>query len=120
MEILKTSTLHTVRDGALAMMIDRALAQAQEDCVDRPALRKKRTVTIKITMEPHKDGIDDRGNLETVNIGFQVKPSIPDQVVSRSMKVTRRGLGFETDTDSTIPAEGQQGIPGIDSDPFEG
>jgi len=48
MELLRTATLVDVRDGMLAHQIDAELVKVHADCVERPGLKKARTVTLTI------------------------------------------------------------------------
>ena len=113
-QILRTSTLHDIRDGLLAQQLDTELVKVHSDCVDRPLLKKARKVTLEITITP--TGEDDP--LESVDIEFQVKSSIPATKISRQMKSLkgRNGFGFDSDTDSIDHAAGQRRLQGIDDE----
>ena len=110
MEILRTKSLTKVRDGQLAEMIDEKLAEAYQDCVERPLLAKNRSLTIQIDISP--TGQDDP--LDEVDVAFKVKSTLPPQAFGRRMKSLARskGFGFSADTDSTNETPGQRTFDG--------
>ena len=114
MEILRTKTLTKVRDGQLAEMIDEKFAEAFQDCIERPLLKKSRTITLQVEISP--TGQDDP--LDEVDVDFKVKSTIPAQAFGRRMKSVSKskGFGFSADTDSTNESPGQQNYYGDDED----
>ena len=114
MQILKTSTLSEIRDGMLAQQFDTELVKIHSDCVDRPLLKKARKVTLEITITP--TGEDDP--LESVDIDFSVKSTIPATKITRQMKSLkgRNGFGFDSDTDSIDHAATQRRLQGLDDE----
>lgn len=55
---LTLETLHIVSDE-LAQNFDQQMAIAVADCRQRPSQTDKRTVTIKVAIQPHPDDPDD-------------------------------------------------------------
>ena len=97
MEVLRTETLHLVRDGMLREVIDEKLAAIYKDCVERPTLQTARKLKIELNITPTGES-----PLDAVNIEFKVKEDVPAQGFKRDMKAIRRpkGFGVTPDTDS--------------------
>ena len=97
MEVLRTTTLDQVRDGMLAALIDEHISKIYADCSERPALKKARKISIEISFTPSGES-----PMETVDIEFKVKPSLPPEGFTRQMKALSRskGFGFAPDTDN--------------------
>lgn len=108
-EILRTETLAKIRDGALAMELDNALAEIYEDCNSRPSLVKPRTVTLTIEITPRRPEEDEVG-LKRVETQFKIAKKTPPKFLSRQMRVRpgNKGFSFDSDTDSVESAHGQQ------------
>lgn len=73
--LLNAKTLHELDQGRLGRALNDAINQVLIDCYERPALSKKRTITIKITVDP----VMLDGELELLNIAPSVSTSIPAQ-----------------------------------------
>ena len=56
---LNWQTLGNLERGGIGRAIDKALADLVSDCERRPALDKKRTVTIELTLTPVQDVMED-------------------------------------------------------------
>ena len=114
MDILRTSSLAKVRDGAVAAKLDAELVRLFSDCEDRPLMKKPRKVTLEITITP--DG--QTADLSEVSVSFNIKSSIPATEIVRPMKAMRKrnGFGFDEDTDSVDHSPAQRRLSGIDSD----
>lgn len=113
-EILRTATLPMIRDGLVAHQLDAELAKVYQDCIERPDTKKPRVVTLQIVVKP---GEVDHGKLLDASTEFRVSPAkLPGTSINRPMRVMarNRGFGFEADTDSVEPAEGQRRLTGID------
>lgn len=113
-EILRTATLPMIRDGLVARELDAELAKVYQDCIERPDMKKPRVVTLQIVVKP---GEVDHGRLLDASTEFRVSPAkLPPTSINRPMRVMarNRGFGFEADTDSVEPAEGQRRLTGID------
>lgn len=113
MELLRTASLADVRDGMLAHQLDGELVKVHADCVDRPNLKKARTITLSITFTPVGDD-----PLDGVDVEFSVKTSLPPATIARQMKsyARRNGFAFDTDTDSISHDVRQRRLDGIDDD----
>lgn len=114
MDILRTESLHLVRDGAVKHKIDAELVHVFSDCQDRPLLKKPRKVTIEITVTPDGQSPD----LQDVDVAFVVKSSIPPTEIRRPMKAMkkRNGFAFDADTDEIDHSPSQRRLDGIDDD----
>ncbi len=114
MDILRTSSITKVRDGAIAAQFDAELVRIHNDCMERPRLKKPRKVVLEITITP--SGEDDP--LDSVDVEFQVKATLPPVKLSRPMKSIgkRNGFAFDADTDDIDHATGQRRLSGIDDD----
>lgn len=113
-QILCTKTLPLIRDGVLAIQLDHELAKIYQDCVERPGLKKPRSVTMKIAFVPVGDD-----PLDGVDVEFTVSPaSLPSASIVRQMRsVPRsRGFGFSADTDSVAHLPSQRRLDGVDGD----
>lgn len=75
MEILTLETLPLIDDGAVSIAVNRALQAAYHDCVDRPGLKKKRSVAIKVTLEPEPNA--HGGQLERAVLAVEIQSSCP-------------------------------------------
>lgn len=114
MDILRTESLHLVRDGALKHQIDAELVKIHHDCQERPLLKKPRKVTVEIIITP--DG--QTPDLQDVDVAFTVKASIPPTEIRRPMKAMkkRNGFAFDADTDDVDHDPAQRRLQGIDED----
>jgi hypothetical protein len=108
MEILSTETLHLFRDGMLAEMLDAEIKKVYKDCLERPALKKTRTVTLNLKFTPPGDTV-----LDACGIEAETKSSIPAQGFVRQVKAHRahQGFGFDVDTDSVSHHPDQMTFP---------
>ena len=112
MQILKTKSLADVRDGKVAIVLDNELYKIFHDCLDRPELKKARSVTLKISVTP-----GDGNTLEEATVEFAVSPaSLPPTTIIRPMKASkkRNGFAFSDDTDNIDQDEDQRRLAGID------
>src|SRR5690349_23516801 len=85
-------SLATIDDGRIKAGFEMMLDDLIRDCRDRPEHKSKRKLTLTISMEPCSL---ERGELETVDLCFDLKPSMP-KVESRkfNMRAVRGGLGY--------------------------
>lgn len=113
MELLRTASLADVRGGMLAHQLDSELVKIHSDCVDRPGLKKARTITLSITFTPVGDD-----PLDGVDVEFSVKSSLPPATIARQMKsyAKRNGFAFDSDTDSISHDVRQRKLDGLDED----
>src|SRR4051812_13984133 len=76
----QTLTLDTVGDvdqGALRIAANKALKLLTQDLHDRPTLNKKRTILLKVDMEPVVDNNSSSPQLESVDFSWQVMTKTP-------------------------------------------
>ncbi len=114
MEVLRTASLPSVRDGMVAYQLDTELAKIHADCSDRPTLKQARKVTLEISVTPSGDD-----PLDGVEVKFKVnQASLPATEIVRQMKSLRKrnGFAFDSDTDSLDHDPLQKRIDGIDED----
>jgi len=112
---LQKFDLKTVVDmdnGRIREAIEQAIRRCELDCKDRPNLEGKRTVTLKINLEPVPD---EEGNLDSVNVGFSIGDALPRRASKKyNMKAGRGGLVFNEMSphdvnQATLPGMGPQG-----------
>jgi hypothetical protein len=85
-------SLSEIDCGRINAAFEHALARCEADCRDRPGTAKTRKVALLINMIPL---CDDKGELESVNITFQIKDAIPTrESKTYNMRADRRGLLF--------------------------
>ncbi len=78
--------------GRINAAFDQAIARCEHDCRDRPALRNKRTVLLKIDITPE---IGDDGNLDSVNFEIHFDDKQPRKTTRRyNAAVTRNGIFY--------------------------
>lgn len=87
--LFTSDTLGDLDDGTTRLLIDAALADALEDCGDRPTLRKTRKVVIQVEMEPE---LNKRGAMIGVRATAQVLLRIPGQITrAEFLPTSQRG-----------------------------
>lgn len=75
LEPFKCESLASIDSGRIGVAIDQAVARAHRDCADRPGVEKPRVVTLQIVLIPVAQ--DGQGDLDSVNVEFRVRESIP-------------------------------------------
>ncbi len=92
--MLEKFTMDTIAEmdgGRIKAAFTQALKRLEDDCKDRPALKKARELHLVMTMTPVPDGAD----LDSVNVTFKIKESIPKrESKSYNMQAVRGGLLF--------------------------
>jgi len=84
--------LSTIDDGRIREAFGQALTRVEHDLRDRSIVKKPRKITISLTLTPVPD---ERGELESVWVGLDVKDNIPArQTKNYNMRATRAGLMF--------------------------
>jgi hypothetical protein len=76
----QTLTLDSMGDidaGALRVAVNQALKLVTNDLSDRPALNKKRTVTIELEFKPELDRNSGSPVMEGADVSWQVKQKVP-------------------------------------------
>lgn len=90
-EILELATLVKV-DPAIPLMWKGLVAHATNDCRDRPALAKRRSVIMQIDQIPISD---DSGNITEIGYEFLFKSKIPNFVSHLFTGIpTKNGIKF--------------------------
>lgn len=85
--------LSSVRDGALAMLVDEKLQEARRDLRNRHGVKKKRRVSLHIDLEP-SDESSQAGEFEEGIVSFEVGASIPNKGMSIRVVDDSEGLKF--------------------------
>jgi hypothetical protein len=67
-------TLGDLDDGTVRLMIDKAIAEALDDCDARPSLAKDRSVAITLTLTPV---LNSMGGMKGVDAQVSVKTGLP-------------------------------------------
>jgi hypothetical protein len=84
-------SLANMDQGRLAVAFDMLLQRLIEDCKDRPELKTPRKLTLQVTVEP----CTEQGGLDSVNVAFQFKDTIPTRESrTYNMAVVRGGVAF--------------------------
>lgn len=76
--------LADIDGGRIAAAVELEMKKAIEDCRDRPTEERARKVTLEVSLVPTV--YDGTGDLETINMTFQCKHTIPTRK-SRSYNV---------------------------------
>ena len=80
---LRLETLHEVKGGLVAAMLQKALNRIATDIENAPDITDWRKVTLEIRAKP----ILDQGELDGVAVEFVVNPKTPARVTSSQMQV---------------------------------
>lgn len=94
MALLKLSleSLATLDAGRLAAAFAVALKNVEADLKDRPGVGTARTISLTASFTPVSD---DRGDLESTDVVFQVSDSVPKRKSNRyNMRADREGFLF--------------------------
>ncbi len=88
---LSLESLHEVQGGEIKKDFDSLLASLIEDCNQRPAISKARTLTIKIELTPAPD---ETGHCESCDLRAVVTSKQPARaIVIPAMKSRKKGRG---------------------------
>lgn len=89
-------------NGLLKVIFDKYLTQIVEDCKDRPAESKPRTLTLELAFVPRSEN-PGRNECDGVSMAWKVKPKAPDQI-SRpyDMSIRKNMLFFNPDSPDNI------------------
>lgn len=99
-ERFSLESLAHLDNGRLRAGLDQALRRAQNDCTDRPGLKKPRRITLTIDMTPVPN---EAGDLDSCDVAFQVTERTPNrQSKVYNMKATAGGLLFNELSPSDI------------------
>lgn len=94
--------LANVDGGRLGVAMSDALARAEADCRDRPALEKDRTIVLTLKMQPvHGDKLEI---LDSVDISYSINERFPKRE-SRSINcraLPQGGLVYSDESDAPL------------------
>lgn len=99
MEKLSLETLNQFDDGSVAIAVNRALEQCYHDCRDRPHMKTKREVTIKIQLVPEPDP-HQGSELDRATCTIEVHSKCPAKGVSQTVKCVPKASGFAFHADT--------------------
>lgn len=101
MEKLSLESLAEFDDGSIAVAVNQAITQCYHDCRDRPGMKKKREVTIKLSFTPDPDP-NQGSQLERVIFDVEIGSKCPGKGLSQLVKCMPKhaGFGFHADTKS--------------------
>lgn len=112
LEKFSLEALASMDNGRICAAFEHAMKRCESDCKDRPALKEARNVTLAVSLEPVAA---DNGELESVNLTFKIKDSVPKRCSkSYNMKAVPGGLLFndlspEDVRQGTLDQIGEQG-----------
>lgn len=73
LEQFSLATLAEMDGGRIRAAFEQALKRLEADCKDRPGVKRSRQLQLIVDMEP----VADDGELDSVNVTFRIKESIP-------------------------------------------
>lgn len=92
--MLEKFTLATLVDmdgGRIKTAFEQALQRLESDCKDRPGVKRSRQLQLVLDLTPVADG----GDLDSVNVTFKIKESIPKrESKAYNMQAVAGGLLF--------------------------
>lgn len=89
LERLTLETLKDLDDGRPAIAFEDAVAQAVNDCTDRPGNTKARTIALELKLRPEPN---EEGQCDAVSADMAVKTSLPDRTTKTySLGLNRKG-----------------------------
>lgn len=108
-EKLTLENLPLVDGGSVAIAFNRALEQAYHDCRDRPHMKAKRTVTLKVELTPDAE-FQQGSELERAIAHFEIASKCPAKGVNQAVRCVPKqaGFGFFRDTNNTKHLPNQQ------------
>lgn len=112
MEKLTLENLHLIDDGALKVAFNRELEKIYHDCMDRPHLKAKRTITLSLDVTP--DASDSQGSqLSEAIVAFAVQTKIPKKSTAKRVRCApkKAGFDFNADTNNVSFDEDQTTLP---------
>ena len=92
LEKFDMGTLTELDGGRIRTAFEQALKRLETDCKDRPNVKAARKLELVITMTPLPD---DAGDLDSVDVKFRVKDSVPKrESKAYNMRAVPGGLLF--------------------------
>lgn len=109
MEKLTLETLPQFDDGSVAIAVNQAIALCYHDCRDRPGMKTKREVSIKIKFTPQPDP-HQGSELDTVHCEVEVGNKCPGKATWQTVKCVPKysGFAFHADTNNVNHHPDQQ------------
>ncbi|TXH46016.1 MAG: hypothetical protein E6Q97_30420 [Desulfurellales bacterium] len=103
--VLNFSSLNDLHDGRIARLLSTHLKRIAEDCMDRPADKTKRKVTLEFVAEPIPD--DEGLGCDHVNLEIECKSKIPTYRSKKfEMRVSKGGFLFNKEFPEQFDAQG--------------
>jgi hypothetical protein len=91
-EKFNLASLVGIDAGRIKEAFEQAVRRCEDDCRDRPAVDRDRTVTLRASFRPV---VGDNGELESCNVDFEINDNIPKRRSKvYNMKAGRHGLLF--------------------------
>lgn len=109
LEKLTLETLPQIDDGVISVAFNRAMEQLYHDCRDRPHLKAKRTLTLKITVTPDAE-FQQGSELEHAAIHIEIASKCPAKGLNKTVRCvpSQAGFGFFKDTNNIRHLPNQQ------------
>lgn len=86
----KFSRLGDIDGGRIEEALEQCLQRLVDDCEDRPAVNKARTLSFKMSLVPK---MDDQGNLDTIKVTFAADDRLPGRSTRDYEMAVRRVHG---------------------------
>lgn len=91
LEQFSLATLAEMDGGRIRTAFEQALKRLEADCKDRPGVKRARQLQLVVDMQP----VADDGELDSVNVTFRIKESIPKrESKAYNMQAVPGGLLF--------------------------
>ena len=91
LEKFSLATLAEMDGGRIRAAFEQALQRLEADCKDRPGVKRARQLQLVVELAP----IADEGELDSVNVTFRIKESIPKrESKAYNMQAVPGGLLF--------------------------
>lgn len=101
MQLFSIKHLDKVDFGSIAESLDRRLAQAAQDCLDRPGVKTAREVQLVIRMTPQPVTRGSTVDLDHVTTEFEIRAKVPcERSIPIFMEPMHGGLAFNPDLPS--------------------
>ncbi len=84
---LRLEELESLDDGRVVAAFNQALKRAARDCEDRPGEEAVRKVTLQCEIKPL---MSESGDLEDVEVSFQIKDTVPTRKTKKYTCAYRR------------------------------
>lgn len=97
---LTLGSLEELDDGRVSIAFGQAMRAAVQDCVDRPAEKKVRTVTLELKLKPIIDTDDGITEMKGASGEFTIKSKVPERrSKTYEMRANKKGqLAFSSNS----------------------